>query len=278
MYTPSSKTSSSSRPSTSMHYWEPHSASIDFCETNYFHSNHIVEIHNTRSSIIGLSSFGVMGLMLGNHTGERRNTVAYLVLILIGIGSAGLHGTLHWFLQSADELPMMYLLTCLLYMCAEYDAPRGKPNYPRLPQILSLLATVNTIIYYCFQQFYLVFIFSFGSGGTAVLTWLHYTLYGKPGRSREAQHICSIGVISILMGGLPCWLYDMLQCKSFIGQADHFLHGLTPHVLWHFGAGFAAYCTIVSLECCRMEELGIPYKAKFIGGVFPLISTDVDKP
>jgi len=206
-----------------------------------------------------------------------RHTVAYLALILVGLGSAGLHTTLHWFLQSADELPMMYLLMCLLYLCAEYDAPRGKPNYARLPQLLCLLAKANTILYYAFQQFYLVFLFCFGSEGMAVQVWFHHILYGKPGRSKVAQKICHIGVMSIVVAFFPCWLYDMLQCKSFIESSNVYLHGLTPHVFWHFGAGLSAYCAIVALECCRMEELGIPYKAKFIGGLFPMISTDVDR-
>eukprot|EP00557_Chaetoceros_sp_GSL56_P004669 CAMPEP_0176506182 /NCGR_PEP_ID=MMETSP0200_2-20121128/16896_1 /TAXON_ID=947934 /ORGANISM="Chaetoceros sp., Strain GSL56" /LENGTH=104 /DNA_ID=CAMNT_0017905795 /DNA_START=573 /DNA_END=884 /DNA_ORIENTATION=+ len=101
-------------------FWEPHSSSIDFCESNYLISNYIVEVHNSWSSIVGLSLFGILGLAINNHTRELRHTVAYSILVLIGLGSAGLHGTLHWFLQSSDELPMMYLLLSIIYLCAEW--------------------------------------------------------------------------------------------------------------------------------------------------------------
>jgi len=254
-------------------FWEPHTSSIDFCESNYLHSNYIVELHNTWSSIIGLSSFGFLGLALNNHTGETRHIVAYVVLALIGLGSAGLHGTLHWFLQSADELPMMYLLMSLLHLCAEHDAPVSKPNYPKMPQILSVLAVVNTFIYYYLQRFYFVFICTFISEAAAVLVWIRRILYAKGDRRQVAKRICNTGIMSIVAAASPCWLWDMLRCREFIDYADKYFYGMTPHVAWHFGAGFGAYCVIVSLECCRLEELQIPYKVKFFGGVFPLVST-----
>jgi dihydroceramidase len=251
-------------------FWEPHSSSIDFCEANYFRSHYIVEVHNTWSSLMGLSSFGLIGLVIGNHLKESRNTVAYSVLILIGLGSAGLHGTLHWFLQSADEVPMMYLLLSIFYLCGEYDAPVGKPNYPHLPQFLIFLAVANTLLYYCFQQLYLVFLCTFFSEAAVAIAGLRRIIYGTEGRSAIAKRINNIGVSSLFLVALPSWLYDMLQCKKFIGFANGNLFGMTPHIVWHFGAGFAAYCAIVCLECCRMEELKVTYKARFIGGIFPV--------
>ena len=251
--------------------WEPHTSSIDFCETNYLHTNYIVEIHNTWSSVVGLSLFGVIGLTMGNHLGETRNIIAYLALVLIGVGSAGLHGTLHWFLQSADEVPMMYLMISLIYLCAEHDAPVGKPNYPRLPEMLAGLALGNTIVYYCLQQLYFAFLFTFAIEATIVITWLHQIIYGKKGRSKETQRICNTGILSILVAALPCWLFDMLHCRMFIERVNQKLGGMTPHVLWHFGAGFGAYCAIVTLECCRMEEMGSAFKTRFLCGVFPVI-------
>ena len=107
-------------------------------------SKYIVEIHNTWSSILGISSFGMFGLVFGNPTHELRNIIAYLVIVLIGFGSAGLHGTLHWIYQSSDELPMIYLIMCYLYLCAEVDSLPAKPNYPHLPTILTVSSTINT--------------------------------------------------------------------------------------------------------------------------------------
>lgn len=252
-------------------FWEPHTSSIDFCETNYFYSQYIVEVHNVWSSIMGLSSFGVLGLIIGNCLNETRNTIAYLILIFIGIGSAGLHGSLHWLLQSADELPMMYLILSLFYLCGEYDAKKGVPNYPRLPHFLSIFAFANTVIYYCFQQLYLVFLLTFISQTTILIKGLYEIVYKNVGRSASAKRINNIGIISMLFVAIPCWLFDMLCCKKFIGLTNSHFFGVTPHVLWHYGAGFAAHCAIVCLECCRMDELDVNYKVTFFGGIFPLV-------
>jgi hypothetical protein len=71
-------------------------------EENYGHSNMVVEFHNTWSSLAFLSLFGIIGLWKGNPTKEVRHSLAYFVLFMIGIGSAGLHGSLHWIFQSSD--------------------------------------------------------------------------------------------------------------------------------------------------------------------------------
>jgi dihydroceramidase len=260
--------------------WEPHTSSIDFCESNYLVSNHIVEYHNTWSSFIGILLFGIFGLLKNNHMDETRNVVSYLILVFTGAGSAGLHGTLHWFFQSADELPMVYLLLSFCFSCAEYDAPVGKPNYPQLPKLLGSLTLINTAIYYCFQKFFIVFVISFAAEVFAIFAWMVRIVYGyksnKAGqehkRSYASRRMCNLAWSSIAIGFFPCWVYDMLQCKSFIMKADESLFGITPHVIWHFGAGFSAYCTILCLECCRMEELNVEYDAKFIGGLLPFVS------
>jgi hypothetical protein len=290
-------------------YWEPHSSSIDFCETNYLHSQYISEVHNTWSSILGLSLFGLMGLILINHTQETRYTLAYSVLVFIGLGSAGLHSTLHWILQSADELPMMYLTCSLLYLTAEYDSPIGKPNYPRLPKTLLLFAIANTIIYFCFQRFYLVFIFTFVAETVITLSYIlqlildkassvpakddkrndrqassesfdrknreHYSYNLKIHRCEETSRLIrkmgNIVLVSLFSGFFPFWLLDMMQCHNFVHITDEIFFGMTPHVLWHFCAGFSAYVCILVLEVIRMEQLDIPYEARFILLFFPLV-------
>jgi hypothetical protein len=82
----------------------------------------------------------------------------YATLILIGIGSACLHGTLHWFFQSWDEHLMIYIVIGLFYAVVEWEAPRGRPRCPWLPLALVALAAANTMIYYTFHHLYLAFI------------------------------------------------------------------------------------------------------------------------
>jgi len=267
-------------------YWEPHSSSIDFCESNYLHFYHIAEFHNVWSSLLGLSLFGLIGLFhpYNNPTQEWRYTLAYATLFIIGLGSAALHGTLNWVYQSSDELPMIYLTHCLLYMCLEIDAPRGQSNYPYLSHFFIILTLVLTVLYYTYQQVYLVFIFVFTLESILILYAFYRILVLNSHPSVYGKQWAYRGVISYVLVAFPLWLVDMLQCHHLLsivnqskGLFSTLLRGATPHVIWHFGSGYGAYCFILSLVCVRMEKLNIPYGIRFQPRILPFVPAIVPK-
>ena len=112
-------------------------------------------------SIYSLCCYGLLGIFHGNPSGEKRFLLAYFILFLIGAGSAGLHGTLHWFFQSSDELPMLYLINSLNYIIEEYNAPMGKPKRPHLASLLVGISVLNTLVYYRYQDMYIIFLVTF---------------------------------------------------------------------------------------------------------------------
>lgn len=250
-------------------FWEPHSSSIDFCESNYLITEYITEFHNTWSSLIGISSFGLIGLFKGNATKELRYTLAYGILAFIGLGSAGLHGTLHWIFQASDELPMIYGTTTMIYIFLEYDSK--EPKYPRLPTILTVLMVVTTIAYYTFQETYIVFLSMY-----SILEWysiylLYKVVWIEKGGGVEGKKIAKMSCFTYVFVAVPVWIIDMGVCDFFL---KHFPFGMTLHILWHFAAAHGAYCSIVCGEHCRLVALGIPCECQFLFGVIP-ISTKV---
>jgi len=284
-------------------YWEPHTSSIDFCESNYLHTHYVAEIHNMWSSIVGISLFGVLGLMCGNPSKELRFSIAYFILVLIGVGSACLHATLHWVYQSSDELPMVYLITTYIYIFLELESPpkpkrinnRGhdedddddgsgsggvhkklstSSRYPNLSLHLSLLMVVNTIIYYKFQNLYWVFLLTFGLGLTSYVTMVGRMFYKGSTMTKNhiSKKVIALSVVSYFFVGSPSWIIDMLHCdSSSLSSSSHYDHGLTWHIIWHFAAGFGAYCTIVYLESFRMQSLAKDFSARYILGFIPII-------
>ena len=104
-------------------------------------------------SIYSLCCYGLLGIFHGNPSGEK--------LFLIGARSAGLHGALHWFFQSSDELPMLYLINSLNYIIEEYNAPMGKPKRPHLASLLVGISVLNTLVYYRYQDMYIIFLATF---------------------------------------------------------------------------------------------------------------------
>ena len=277
-------------------YWEPHSSSIDFCEPNYLLSSHVVEPHNVLSSLWGLSLFGLIGIYWGNPTGELRFQIAYGVLVLIGIGSAALHGTLHWAFQSSDELPMIYLMISVLYCCLETDtAPQDKMKYPWLPHILVTLGIINTLVYFRFQQIYIVFLLTFISMAAAAGFVLQIRIALRQRRAASSSSSSSSSRLAeirrnnaqialrfyawhyLVYVGIasPIWVLDQLRCTNLLPFYDvlpYFLRVCTLHVVWHATAGFGAYTIVQFLVACRMNTFGLPCEIRWIMGVIPVVA------
>lgn len=254
-------------------YWEPHTSSIDFCESNYLHSHHIVEFHNTWSSIAGIALFGAIGLLCGNPTKELRFTVAYLILILVGMGSSGLHGTLHWVFQSSDELPMIYQILSLIYLSLELESPTNEPKYPSLPFYLFIISIANTLIYYKFQDLYIVFIVTFSLGLSAYVGMVIQMIYnGHPvTKNPISRKIVKIAMYTYFVVATPIWCFDMFCCQWTLDNIADNMYGVTPHIIWHFTAGYGAYCTIVYQESFRMQILQREFDVMYLLGFVPVI-------
>jgi dihydroceramidase len=266
-----------------MKYWEPHTSSIDFCETNYQHSDFVVELHNTWSSILGISLFGIVGLVYGNPTKELRFTINYSILVVIGVGSAFLHGTLHWAFQSSDELPMLYLMASYIYIILELEGGgpqqqrggKGRTTllYPKLPSILMMVLLGITIVYYTFQDLYLVFVVSYISS-----LFIHFSMIGsKFYKGHEhtkhpiTRDVFKLSILSYVIVASPIWVLDMLCCQFCLDYIASYMVGITPHVVWHFTAGYGAYVTAVYLESFRLQALKKEFHAKYLMGFVPIL-------
>jgi dihydroceramidase len=275
---------------TRNNYWEPHTSSIDFCEPNYLHYDNVVEFHNTWSSLAGIVSLGVIGVIWNNPTREKRTVLAYFILILIGVGSTGLHLSLHWIFQASDELPMLYLNNCINFMCMEHNAPRGKPNYPSLPTFFGLLTILQTFIYYRFQDNFIIFFFSYASGVFILLMMgcrLACLTYDRRGPILRQLFVLSI--VAFFFVGFPMWIIDKFCCESIVliglvddeasasSSSELLWKGITPHVIWHFAAGYGTYCAIACAVAGRMEELQIPFRRKYLLLVIPVLVRTDDK-
>ena len=257
-------------------FWEPHTSSIDFCEPNYVLFHEIVEIHNVWSSLIFISGLGLWGLWKGNPSKEWRFTISYVILTLIGIGSACLHGTLHWMFQSSDELPMLYIVICLGYSVLECESPRNQ--YKCFWVWPVLLAVVVTIIYYRFQSLYFIFLCTF-TLGTVVATIGLIEITYRTKQMTGCQHVTRLfwmGEAYFTGVGVSVWILDMLLCESIVlpiaTKLPFWSKGITPHVLWHLAAALGTYVLTSSLCCCRLAALHIPYSVSYhLAGMIPII-------
>src|SRR5881296_1200898 len=97
-------------------FWGAPTASIDWCEQNYALLPWVCEAFNTVSSL-AIVLAGALGL--SRQTFAREVRVAFALLVLVGLGSIAFHATLRFELQMLDELPMLYLVTWLVWLLVE---------------------------------------------------------------------------------------------------------------------------------------------------------------
>lgn len=89
-------------------FWSPRTASVDWCEDNYVYSKYVAEMWNTVSSV-PIAAMGMYGLYRGLKDGtERRFMLCFTLLVIVGLGSVGFHGTLLYTGQVLDEIPSEY--------------------------------------------------------------------------------------------------------------------------------------------------------------------------
>lgn len=249
-------------------FWEPHSSSIDFCEPNYLISFNIAEFHNTWSSLL-IAGFGVVGYMWGNPLKERCISVMFLILFIVGIGSAGLHSTLHWFPQSSDEIPMLWQTLSFLYILVSCKFPElSKSNM--LGVAFFTIAAFQTFLYYTFQQVYAVFIVTMIIYAVIVILWSGNIAYFH--RSEQFYWVIwSSAFICFVLLGFVLWIIDMNLCASLL-PFYYGISGFTLHVFWHFFAGLGTYYLASFFTLIRIRHLQKTPEMKWFLGFLPIFS------
>ena len=246
-----------------MGFWEPHSSSVDFCEPNYLLSEYIAEPHNVWSSLF-ITVIGMVGFFYGNPLNELSVSAMYIILAVIGLGSAGQHTTLHWFYQSSDEVPMLWQILTFLHMLYITNISKNKnssaPGYAFIG-----IAVLQTVLYYRFQQIYAVFLASMVVYSTIIIVGTHslvYTTNKEHRRLRLKVHYWA--VFSYLIFGVALWVIDMNLC-SYLTPLYVRVSGFTLHVFWHIFAGIGSYLTATNLTIMRLQEMGHKVDLKFVG-------------
>lgn len=254
-------------------FWEPHSSSIDFCEPNYLLSNHIAEFHNTWSSLI-IAGFGFVGYFFGNPLNEQCISVMFLILIVIGLGSAGLHSTLHWLPQSSDEVPMLWQTMSFLYILLSCKYPEfSKGNL--LGGIFFAIAALQTFLYYTFQQVYAVFIVTMITYAAIVILWSGNIAYSRR-TERFYWMLWTSAFTFFVLLGFVLWIIDMNLCNTLL-PVYFSLSGFTLHVFWHLFAGLGTYYLASFFTLLRLQHLKYVPEISWVFGFLPVFSIQSKK-
>lgn len=259
--------SSLSETLTSKGYWEPHSSSVDFCEINYYLSYYIAEFHNVWSSLL-ISLLGIIGILYSNPLNEKRYNLMFITLILIGLGSVGLHLSLHWFGQSLDELFMLYMNLTIIYSL--YRLNINKSNYIIINSLL-FVGIIQTICYFVYREIYYLFLFSFGITTFISVIWTNYIMFQDCSQNdyNIRKNLYFSSLFSFIFG-LSLWVYEMNNCSNLLKYYIQ-LYGITLHIIWHIGSGLGCYYQILLLITIHLQNLGYNIIIDYIFYIIPII-------
>jgi len=131
-------------------YWAPVTASLNWCEEDYYATIYSAEIVNTLTNLlfIYLGIKGVRNCLKYDH--DRVFLVAFIGYLLVGSGSFLFHSTLKYPMQLVDELSMIYTACLMCYATFSFS------RTPIFRQVLGLglaaLAIFITLYYHYLQD------------------------------------------------------------------------------------------------------------------------------
>lgn len=209
-------------------------ASVDWCEPNYAHSPYVAEWWNTLSSL-PISLAAALGLLLfwgSGRSREPRFVLGYLLVVVVGLGSAAFHGTLSKLGQALDELPMVWAGLAFVYI-VRFRASRRPPSAPERARMrrwrasLGLYAGAFTLAYALLPAYFVFFILTY-AGLIAYLVVRSALVSFKEAPRPDRRRWFLLAAGSYVGGVLLLWIPEnvLLAC-------DHPVQALGLHAWFH---------------------------------------------
>jgi len=283
-------------------YWAPVTASLNWCEEDYYATLWSAEIVNTLTNLLfmGLGVKGLINCFKYQH--DRIFVVSFIGYLLVGTGSFFFHSTLKYPMQLVDELSMIYTASLMCYATFSFS----QSSIFRLGLGVGLLSlSVFITIYYHYLQEPLFHQNAFAILTAVVLFRSMYVMEVNirpsfKARTRESKNsrdplteseraaknrrdeeiigemwrMVAVG-LTIFLSGFGIWALDTKYCSNLrrwrreVGLPWGIL--LEGHGWWHVMTGVGSYYYIVWaiwLRHCLNEEQG-EYTLKW-SGIFSL--------
>jgi len=227
-------------------YWGERTSAVDWCEQNYIWSYYIAEFFNTISSL-PILFFALHGIYNSYKYGyEKRFIIVNLLVGLVGIGSAGFHGTLLYTGQILDELPMVYASLSILYAVMEIEA-KEKPTYKNLGRIILAYSILFTGVYLYLPSFFIFFLLGYI---ISILTLIYMCskIYRNPSTFPHQRVFIVLAVGFYVGGWLVFWIPEIAFCDS--------IQSLNFHAWWHVTSTFGAFVMVLFAVFQREQHRG----------------------
>ena len=199
-------------------YWGTPDVSVSFCEDKYIVSNYIAEYYNTMSAL----SYVIVGLIFSRTRLKRLSKI----IMMLGLGTALLHGTLRFYGQWLDEVSMLILS---FYIIKEV-------RWIRLKKMTSELYLFPLIIpYFVLQKYFCYFFLVFSS----LQIYTYKIARNDYKKSNKREYYLIKGYSFVLIFSTICWLLDQLVCE--------YVREYQLHAVWHSGTALSLLLGLYAL-------------------------------
>lgn len=249
--------------------WGTPTSTVDWCEANYAVTPFVCEFFNTLSSLAMIVAGGV-GARLHRRVFDCWMLLAFGLLGVVGLGSVAFHATLRFEFQMLDELPMLYLVTLMVYLLLEPGPSRRHGRW--LPVALlsyALLATLTDALTRGSLQF---FAFQLSFGALEMFCLVRVYLLSVQPDNRRVRPLFKLG-LAFYLGGILLWFIDLRFC-IFLNVRMPATGFPNPqlHAWWHLLVSCGFYLLLLVVAYDRLARRGATPIVKTVGRVLPSLA------
>jgi dihydroceramidase len=249
-------------------FWGMPTSTVDWCEANYAVTPFICEFFNTISSLAMIVAGG-LGAFVHRRVFDRWMLAAFGCLGVVGLGSVAFHATLRFEFQLLDELPMLYLVTMMVYLLLE---PGPSQRFGRwLPLALLGYACLATISDALTRGQFQFFAFQLSFGALELFCLLRVAFLSFEPANRAILPLFKGGLV-LYLGGILLWFTDLRFCSWLsAGMAAAGLPNPQLHAWWHVLVSGGFYMLLLVVAYDRLRRHGSKPVLRSQWGLLPVV-------
>lgn len=251
-------------------------SNMNWCEEDYVVTPFIAEFFNTLSSI-PVAMFGLHGVIhVVRHGLGNLNALLHFLCFIIGIGSMWFHSHLTSTGQAADEVPMLYCSSLMVFAIIRTtirnryinsDVVADSQKREKYTFIAGLIIfAINVVVTYSYfrQGFLLFFIVYSLTVATMIIVSIIYVRrrenFVSEKQMRQHAVLLFAGSATYVLGFALLWVPEVLLCGNRIEtQHETFIAHFKLHALFHLTSAVGSYCYCV-FACFSENQLEIEKK------------------
>ncbi|XP_063311937.1 alkaline ceramidase 1 isoform X1 [Pelobates fuscus] len=254
------------------------SSEVDWCETNYLHSEYVAEYYNTVTNVVFFVAGPLMMYLLHPYACKRTLAVhlVWTMFTLVGLFSAYYHMTLSYLGQMLDELSILWVIALgySIWFPRPYF-PEFIKNRNQFGATIFIIAMISTALSFA-KPVVNAYVLN-------CITFHILYILVKEIRKCTVQEIRNLAFIAVVLWvvAISCWLSDRLFCSFWRTINFSYLHSI-----WHIlicitvlysNTLFAYFDAVYEIPECQPQVHYWPSNSVYIGFPYLAITKSVPK-